>query len=77
MYKYWSRFILKITIWLIAEIMLSIMGLDDLADYSEFLQDKKLKIAEILIIQENFNTGNNLQAFLESHQLICQLAIRK
>ncbi|ESA33844.1 hypothetical protein N836_32345 [Leptolyngbya sp. Heron Island J] len=38
---YWPKFLLKILFWLSAEIALTCLGLDDLADYSEFLlQDR-------------------------------------
>ncbi len=38
---YWPKLLLKILFWLSAEIALSCLGLDDLADYSEFLlQDR-------------------------------------
>ncbi|HHP7244353.1 MAG TPA: hypothetical protein ACFE0H_06670 [Elainellaceae cyanobacterium] len=33
----WHTFFLKISVWLVAEVVLSVMGLDLLADYSEFL----------------------------------------
>ncbi len=37
----WSQLVLKIIVWLLAEIYLTIMGLDNLADYGEFVfQDK-------------------------------------
>ena len=32
-----KKLIAKIVIWLTAEILLSFLGLDDLADYSEFV----------------------------------------
>ena len=32
----------KIIIWLAAEILLTFMGLDDLADYSEFIFEKNI-----------------------------------
>lgn len=34
--KRWQRFYIHGSIWLITEVVLSLMGLDDLADYSEF-----------------------------------------
>ncbi|EKU96227.1 hypothetical protein Lepto7375DRAFT_0206 [Leptolyngbya sp. PCC 7375] len=38
---HWPQFLLKILFWLSAEIALTCLGLDDLADYSEFLlQDR-------------------------------------
>ncbi|MGJ3246217.1 MAG: hypothetical protein ACFE0I_09110 [Elainellaceae cyanobacterium] len=33
----WHTLLLKISVWLIAEVVLSVIGLDLLADYSEFL----------------------------------------
>ncbi|MGJ3249520.1 MAG: hypothetical protein ACFE0J_00105 [Elainellaceae cyanobacterium] len=37
----WHIFLLKISVWLVAEVVLSIMGLDHLADYGEFLAHHK------------------------------------
>lgn len=36
--KRWQRFYLHGSVWLITEVVLGCMGLDQLADYSEFLQ---------------------------------------
>ena len=33
----WRKLLLKLTIWLVVEIVLNLMGLDDMADCSEFL----------------------------------------
>ena len=33
----WSRLVIKIVVWLFAEIYLTVMGLDNLADYGEFV----------------------------------------
>ncbi len=33
----WHKLLLKLTIWLVLEIVLNLMGLDDMADYSEFV----------------------------------------
>lgn len=40
----WHKLIAKIIIWLTAEILLSFLGLDDLADYSEFVYEKPVLI---------------------------------
>lgn len=32
----WTEFVLKVVVWLGAEIALTCLGLDDLADYGEF-----------------------------------------
>ena len=39
-----QKLIAKIVIWLTAEILLSFLGLDDLADYSEFIYEKQIEI---------------------------------
>ncbi len=41
----WKRLWVKATIWLVTEIILNTLGLDNLADYSEFLFEKELAIA--------------------------------
>lgn len=33
----WSQLILKIIVWLFAEMYLTVLGLDNLADYGEFV----------------------------------------
>ncbi len=33
----WSRLIFKIIVWLFAEMYLTVLGLDNLADYGEFV----------------------------------------
>ncbi len=37
----WKIFLSRMVFWLAAEISLSCLGLDDLADYSEFLHEEK------------------------------------
>jgi hypothetical protein len=41
----WKRLWVKATIWLATEIILNVLGLDNLADYSEFLFEKEIAIA--------------------------------
>ncbi len=36
----WKVLLVSITLWLLEEISLNLVGLDEYADYSEFLQDK-------------------------------------
>jgi len=38
----WKRTAVEITVWLVAEIVLNLLGLDELADYSEFLFKNKV-----------------------------------
>ena len=33
----WQKLFIKISVWLTAEILLNVIGLDNLADYSEFM----------------------------------------
>ncbi len=33
----WKDLIMKLTVWLLSEILLTFLGLDNLADYSEFI----------------------------------------
>ncbi len=39
----WKKFLAKAGFWLTTEIWLNVLGLDNLADYSEFLIDKELE----------------------------------
>lgn len=45
MKRQWKTIWVKATIWLVTEIVLNLLGLDNLADYSEFLFEKELAIA--------------------------------
>ncbi|AFZ37686.1 hypothetical protein Sta7437_4212 [Stanieria cyanosphaera PCC 7437] len=38
----WKKLLFKTTIWLVAEISLNSLGLDSLADYSEFLFERTM-----------------------------------
>ena len=38
----WKKLIVKTTLWLTVEIILNLLGLDNLADYSEFIYEHKL-----------------------------------
>lgn len=37
----WKVLLVRITVWLVAEIILTCLGLDNFADYSEFLNEKR------------------------------------
>ena len=41
----WKKLLFDMSIWLVAEIILNIIGIDDLADYSEFLQGAKSNVS--------------------------------
>ncbi len=36
----WQNFIFRFTLWLLMEILLSYLGLDNMADYSEFFFER-------------------------------------
>ncbi len=38
----WKNLITKLTVWLLSEILLTFLGLDNLADYSEFIFSKEV-----------------------------------
>jgi len=48
----WKKLLLTTTIWLVTEIILNLLGLDNLADYSEFVFGRDL------------NSGNSLNSAL-------------
>ncbi|MEW5859024.1 MAG: hypothetical protein AB1861_16835 [Cyanobacteriota bacterium] len=37
----WKRVFVKTTVWLITEIILNLLGLDNLADYNDFILEQK------------------------------------
>ncbi|MGB7443607.1 MAG: hypothetical protein WA919_21290 [Coleofasciculaceae cyanobacterium] len=39
----WKKVLVKTTVWLAAEIILNSLGLDELADYSEFIYEQELQ----------------------------------
>jgi hypothetical protein len=41
----WKKLLFKVTVWLVAEIYLNLLGLDNLADYSEFLFERNVVVA--------------------------------
>ncbi|MGQ4648066.1 hypothetical protein [Lyngbya aestuarii] len=41
----WKNVCFKLTTWLVTEIILNLLGLDDLADYGEFVFDPEVIIA--------------------------------
>ena len=41
----WKKIWIKATFWLVIEIILNLLGLDNLADYSEFIFEKEITLA--------------------------------
>ena len=40
MNRHWQKGLAKVAVWLVAEISLNFLGIDDLADYSEFIFER-------------------------------------
>ncbi len=40
----WRKLLVKTTVWIAAEIILNLIGLDNLADYSEFIYEKDVPV---------------------------------
>lgn len=56
----WKRLMLEITVWLVAEIVLNLLGLDNLADYSEFIfQSKFLLVSNSLELSTTITAGSH------------------
>lgn len=52
----WKKLCIRLGFWILAEIYLGFLGLDDLADYSEFLFEPRLIVrAEIVRIVRSPN----------------------
>ncbi|MBT9315077.1 hypothetical protein [Leptothoe spongobia] len=43
----WRFALLKISVWVVAEIAFSILGMDTLADYSEFVFERNVSVVRI------------------------------
>ncbi len=41
----WQKLVVKIFFWLLVEVVFSLIGIDDLADYSEFLLMPKTTVS--------------------------------
>ncbi|MGK7945034.1 MAG: hypothetical protein AB4058_11255 [Microcystaceae cyanobacterium] len=59
----YQRLIFKTTFWAVAEIWLSLLGIDDLADYSEFLLDQ-----DKLLYEKNHRTVESGK----THRIFCK-----
>ena len=48
---HWKKFCIRISVWLAAEVLLNIIGIDDLADYSEYHFEQKVRPIAGLIMR--------------------------
>ena len=53
----WKKMIIRASLWLATEIFLGSLGIDDLADYSEFIFERNV------IVLNREHSGQNTQAF--------------
>ena len=54
----WKSLVIRSTLWIATEVLLTVVGLDDLADYSEFVFEKHASISIVrveTIVSNNFN----------------------
>jgi hypothetical protein len=49
----WKKLLCQVIVWLVAEIILNLLGLDNLADYGEFVFDKNA-----IAVAMDFNLAN-------------------
>lgn len=45
----WKGLLFRIVVWLMLEIILNLMGMDDLADYGEFIFEKKVHAPKVSV----------------------------
>jgi hypothetical protein len=44
----WKKLVTQIIFWLVAEIILNLLGLDNLADYGEFVFDREAIVSTVI-----------------------------
>ena len=47
----WKTLFIRVSFWLAAEVLLNIMGIDDLADYSEYHFEHKVRAIAGLVMK--------------------------
>ena len=60
MYHYRNQFFIRVLFWLLAEIFLNCLGLDNMADYSEFIFENNYYQVSSQIIRWEGNSLNSL-----------------
>lgn len=48
---HWRKFFIRVSVWLAAEVLLNMIGIDDLADYSEYHFEQKVRPVAGLIMR--------------------------
>lgn len=50
----WKTLFVQVVIWTVSEVALNCVGMDDLADYSEFILDRKQALIEAIAESTSF-----------------------
>lgn len=58
--KITNKTLIKAMVWVVAEILLNFIGLDDLADYSEFIFERTAHRPRVAIAEMGTNLGFNV-----------------
>ncbi|HEY9833758.1 MAG TPA: hypothetical protein V6D26_24620 [Stenomitos sp.] len=63
----WKNRWVKVTIWVALEIILNLLGLDNLADYSEFIFEQEMAIATnqpqmIALVPPHYPSEHNIKS---------------
>ena len=64
-----NKFITKAVIWLAAEILFNFLGIDTLADYSEFVFENHSDKNAVLLISRHIGWRSRLMTFRHIHGL--------
>ncbi len=70
----WRKLLIKTAAWLIAEILLNLLGMDDLADYSEFLFERDLVNQESVCLAMARPINNNSKTFNSKRNTVLRLS---
>lgn len=71
----WKNRWVKVTIWLAIEIILNLLGLDNLADYSEFIFEQEMAIATsqpqmIALVPPHYPAENNIRVLFPEQDFV-------
>ncbi len=59
MYRSRNQFLARVLFWLVAEILLNCLGLDNMADYSEFIFEKHYyRYCQLMQVNTNFEKSS-------------------
>ncbi|KKD39802.1 MAG: hypothetical protein WAN66_07280 [Limnoraphis robusta] len=73
----WKKFFIKTGIWVATEVWLNVLGLDNLADYSEFLVDQELEKELALKNHRTIKISNFPPQYCKAIQEFCPITTVK